>query len=434
MLRLLNIARRRLALHCALLLSLATVACERVPLLAPTGSVITLTSAATAVPTNGTAQLIAQVLEPSGTPPHSGTHLIFTTTLGTIEPSEAETDVNGRAIVIFRAGLANGTALITAASGGSAIPPGNGLRIAVGNAAVGSLQLSASPTTLPAAGGSSTISATVFDISGNVLPGVAVAFSTDTGAVGPSSATTNGSGVASAILTTSGTATVTATAGSTSAGGGTAGSSGATGSTGSTGTTGSAQSKQVTVKVNVGPTIALTGPSGPVGAGQPALVTLTVTAPGVTQSPIRNIVVNWGDGQQTQVGSSTATLTHVYVVPGVYTVAATATDANGDSSQAATSVIVTPRQLPSISISATQVAGSTIATFTVTVTAATGSNASIQNTHLNFGDGTSIDLGSQTGTITLPHAYPSTGSYQPTATVTDTNGTTATAATAVIIR
>src|SRR3981081_1560254 len=81
--------------------SLAIAACQRVPLLAPTGSTITLTALATALPSNGTTDVIAQVIQPSGTPPHSGTHVTFTTTLGSIQPSDATTDVGGRAVVKF---------------------------------------------------------------------------------------------------------------------------------------------------------------------------------------------------------------------------------------------------------------------------------------------------------------------------------------------
>src|SRR5438067_379167 len=95
-----------------------TVGCQKVPLLAPSGSTITLTSATTALPVNGTTQLIAQVIEPSGTPPHAGTQITFTTTLGTIEPAQAETDAGGRVVVTFNAGTTNGTATITAISGG----------------------------------------------------------------------------------------------------------------------------------------------------------------------------------------------------------------------------------------------------------------------------------------------------------------------------
>ncbi|PYQ88284.1 MAG: hypothetical protein DMG03_04080 [Acidobacteria bacterium] len=85
-----------------LLSAIATVACQKVPLLAPSGSTITLTSSATALPVNGSAQIIAQLIEPSGTPPHSGTRVSFTTTLGTLEPADVETDIGGRAITTFR--------------------------------------------------------------------------------------------------------------------------------------------------------------------------------------------------------------------------------------------------------------------------------------------------------------------------------------------
>ena len=88
--------------------SLASAACQQVPLLAPSGSALTLTASNTAVPVNGSVQLSAQLLEASGTPPHSGTLVTFTTTLGTIEPASVETDINGRAVTTFKAGTANG--------------------------------------------------------------------------------------------------------------------------------------------------------------------------------------------------------------------------------------------------------------------------------------------------------------------------------------
>src|SRR3989442_397001 len=69
--------------------ALGLSACESIPLLAPSGSSITLTSSATALPVNGSTDLVAQVLEQAGTPPHSGTRITFTTTLGTIEPAQA---------------------------------------------------------------------------------------------------------------------------------------------------------------------------------------------------------------------------------------------------------------------------------------------------------------------------------------------------------
>src|SRR5436190_9610075 len=175
-------------------LTFFAAACQKVPLLAPSGSTIVLTASQTAVSSAGTAQLVAQLLEPAGTPPHSGTHVIFTTTLGTIEPSEVETDVNGQARTTFRAGGANGNATITASSGGATASGNNAIRILVGTAGVGRVVVSANPVLIAALGGSSTISATVQDINGNALPAASVAFSTSAGSLDVTVGTTDTNG------------------------------------------------------------------------------------------------------------------------------------------------------------------------------------------------------------------------------------------------
>src|SRR5581483_6017164 len=90
--------RRASALAVFGVAALLAVACQKVPLLAPTGSTITLSASATTLPTGGSTQLIAQVIEAAGTPPHEGTHVTFTTSLGSVEPAEAETDISGRAV------------------------------------------------------------------------------------------------------------------------------------------------------------------------------------------------------------------------------------------------------------------------------------------------------------------------------------------------
>src|SRR5213593_2729177 len=76
--------------------ALLTSACQKVPLLAPSGLATTLTL-------NGSTDIIAQVLEAGGTPPQDGTLITFTTTLGSIQPPEAETR-GGRVTVKFNAG------------------------------------------------------------------------------------------------------------------------------------------------------------------------------------------------------------------------------------------------------------------------------------------------------------------------------------------
>src|SRR5438128_6787038 len=115
-----HLARRGAFAAAALLVG--TMGCEKVPLLAPTGSSITLTTSTNVVSANGSAVVLAQVLEAAGTPPHSGTHVVFTTTLGRVEPSDTTTDTSGRATVTFFASSYNGTATISSSAGG--VKPG----------------------------------------------------------------------------------------------------------------------------------------------------------------------------------------------------------------------------------------------------------------------------------------------------------------------
>src|SRR5262245_27045388 len=145
MLRVFMLTRLSARVLLALCLStlLAAVACEKVPLLAPTGSTITLTSSTNVVPSNGSVGIIAQVVESAGTIPHSGSVVTFTTSLGTIEPAQAETDSSGRVTVQFVAGNTNGVATISAISGGSSTGTNGSLKISVGTAAVGRVALNA---------------------------------------------------------------------------------------------------------------------------------------------------------------------------------------------------------------------------------------------------------------------------------------------------
>ena len=69
-------------------LAISAFGCDKVPLLAPSGSAITLTTPVTALPINGSADIVAQVIEPAGTPPQRGTLVSFTTTLGSNALSE----------------------------------------------------------------------------------------------------------------------------------------------------------------------------------------------------------------------------------------------------------------------------------------------------------------------------------------------------------
>src|SRR5262249_34851321 len=120
------------------------LACSRVPLLAPSGSSITLTTAQNVVAINGSATITAQVIEAAGTAPQAGTHVTFTTSLGSVQPSDATTDSSGRAQATFTSG-ASGTATITALSGGATTGTNGALKILVGSAAAQKIVVNATP-------------------------------------------------------------------------------------------------------------------------------------------------------------------------------------------------------------------------------------------------------------------------------------------------
>ncbi|MEE2636110.1 MAG: hypothetical protein VYE68_02605 [Acidobacteriota bacterium] len=110
---------RRIGAMVSCLLLIASASCEKVPLLAPTASmasIITVLASRDVLPINGTAQIMATVVEQSGTAAHNGTLVTFTTTLGTLDPQEAVTS-NGQATVMLRAGTQSGVAQVSAFSG-----------------------------------------------------------------------------------------------------------------------------------------------------------------------------------------------------------------------------------------------------------------------------------------------------------------------------
>src|SRR4030095_3264938 len=107
----------RIRIGCAAIVSLMAVACDTVPLTAPTGSTITISAASTFVPTGGTTEVTAFVYEEGGIPVQNGTSVRFTTSLGRMEPVEAQTR-NGYAVSTFVAGDIAGLADVFASSGG----------------------------------------------------------------------------------------------------------------------------------------------------------------------------------------------------------------------------------------------------------------------------------------------------------------------------
>ena len=409
-------------------------ACNKVPLLAPTGSTITLTVAATALPVNGTTQIVAQVLESAGTPPQDGTLVVFTTSMGSIQPPEAQTK-GGRVTVTFNAGTANGTATITASSGGASASGTSAAKVAIGTAAVGSVRVSANPTLLPAFGGSSTITAVVIDINGNPLSSAPLSFSTNAGVLEQVANGTDQNGAATAILRTTTAATVTAAVGAQA---GSTTTPPATGAPAAPVTTGTA-SGTVTVNVAGSPTLTITPPATTPSAGLPASFTFAVAVPATNGSAIRNVTVDWGDGQTQDLGvvTGSTTVSHTYRSEGSYLVVGTVTDSFGTVVKNSTTVAVNPKPQPAVSIVATTTnpTAGTDMTFTASVAPVAGNGSVIRSVSVDFGDGNTTALGAVTGTaIALHHVYIDSRTYTVTLTATDSNGGVGTAVTTVFVQ
>jgi hypothetical protein len=435
----LSLRRRSLLLGFALATLALALACEKQPLLAPTGSTITLTTTATALSANGSAPVVAQVLEASGFPPHSGTHVTFVTTLGQLQPSEAETDVNGQVTATFLAGGSNGTATITAVSGGASTGVAGAVKIFVGTAAVGRVSVTANPLTVPASGGTSTVAALVLDINGNPLVGSPVAFTATAGTLSPNLTVTNGNGVATSVLTTNIQSTVTASVGA-QGGSSTTPPPATGGGTPTTPASSGQASGSVTVNVAGAPTLIITVPTTPPSAGVPASFTFAVTPATTNASPIRSVTVNWGDGTPTQdLGAITGSnqVFHTYGSTGSFTITATVTDSFGTSVPVSTSVVVNPRPQPTVTLTGpttTPTAG-TDTVFTGSVAPAANSGAVIQSVVMDYGDGTTQPLGAITGTtIALHHVYVASGTFTATLTATDSNGGVGKSATSVFVQ
>lgn len=203
--------------------------------------------------------------------------------------------------------------LVSSVYGGSVTSDTTRLTVQPGPPASVTLDVAAS--TLPADGSSTTtITATVRDRNGNLIPGENVSFSTAAGSINPSTATTNASGTVTTTLTAADsptTTTVTALAGS------------ARGVT-----------DVVFTDVPIGDLIATS--SSPTLLGRPTTFTATISAgTGVTYT------WDFGDGNR----STGRTTNHTYQATGRYTVTVTAVNAVSTKTATTIAIVgnVTPR-------------------------------------------------------------------------------------------
>jgi hypothetical protein len=406
--------RMLIRLGVVVVLLAATVACDKVPLGAPSQAIITVSAAARSLNIGESTEITAFVAESGGTSVQNGTSVRFSTTLGTVDPVEVQTR-NGLAITTLRAGNTSGVAQVRATSGsatggggtGGAGTPTNIVEVSIGAATVATLSLAASGTTLPSNGGVITLTALVADAVGNRVPGVVVAFTTTAGTLSSSNPTTDANGEAVVQLTTNRTATVTARTGA-----------------GDTARTGSAVINVATLN-----SLALTRES-PVAFGSPVTVIVTPTVGASNVAP--RVVVAWGDGASDDLGTVTATrsISHTYARAGTFTIVATATG-EGEVVTASTVVVVNPRPAIGVSIFPSPNPAALGQAVTLQVTPSLGANTALRVV-VNWGDGTSEDMGAVAAIRNVSHIYSRDGNFIITATATG-EGDTATASAVVTV-
>ena len=406
-----------------MILSTCVAACDKVPLLAPSNSTITLSASARVLPLNGSTSLSAFVTESSGTPVQNGTTVRFTTTLGSVQPAEVQT-VNGMAVTTFMAGTASGVADVRALSGGPTGSTGssggsstssatNQVQITIGAAAVNAVTLRANPSTVGPTGGAVELIALVVGESGNGLSGIPVTFAVDQGQLSSQTVATDANGEARTTLNTGQRTTVTATAGVKT-------------------------SSALTVDARPGPAVTVTcAPAG--GAGNCAAIAASTTAntasvvftigKAATSSNLRDTIIEFGDGSAQSLGTlagGSVTIVHAYEGPSgssprTYTATIRATDVNNETALVSSSVGITPRAQFTVDLTLTMdaaVAGvGRTANFTATV-----AGGEAQSYSWDFGDGSNAT----TSTSKTSHVFKSNGQFTTTVTVTTTDGRSAT--------
>ncbi len=162
-----------LGLLCLLALSSA---CDEASPVAPVGSILAITANPAQIDPNGTSNIVVIARKEDGSPVNPGTEILFATTLGTIDGS-ARTDELGVARATLRGDGRVGTATVTALSGAATAVT---VDVQIGSFA-SSITLVAQPPSVTDAGGTISLTSTVRDENGQLLPDAALNFLTEIG-------------------------------------------------------------------------------------------------------------------------------------------------------------------------------------------------------------------------------------------------------------
>ena len=168
-------------------------------------------------------------------------------------------------------------------------------------------------------------------------------------------------------------------------------------------------SGSVTINVLNAPTIIITPPAS-VQKGVPAAFTFTVTAATSNGSAVKDVSVNWGDGQSQSLGRihwRANRYPHLHE-HGTFVISATVTDVAGGSTPVSTSITVVPLAGTAVIVepSVFTATTTTAITFTITITPPTG--VGIVSSSIDYGDGQVDQLGASTS-AKKAHQYATTG-------------------------
>ena len=199
-------------------LCLCHFACKKVPFYAGEGATLIISADKITLNTGGDrTNLTVMGFSSEGDALHDHTKVIFSATLGRVEPSETEL-MAGSAVVEFITGDQSGVAEIKARSGNITAEP-DPLQITIGSAALETLTISANPSKFSVGGGRSLIRAYVFDVNGNLLIDIPLVLTASSGSFEKNLPVymTNAQGMVEDFLQVTENATVTAASGDKSA-------------------------------------------------------------------------------------------------------------------------------------------------------------------------------------------------------------------------
>ncbi len=188
----------------------------------------------------------------------------------------------------------------------------------------------------------------------------------------------------------------------------------------------------VTVNLDARTGVSITGPTTAISAGTP--VTFTVGVGAAPNVNIRDVTVDFGDGDRSSLGAiSTSTpVQHTYTEAGSFRAAATATDTSGFTETVATFVTILPQQPPGVIITASNNNPDRDETviFTATVSGAT---STILRYEWNFGNSANPPSATTTGNRATA-TYSTPGTKVITVRVIQASGPSGEGTTSIVVR